>query len=70
MPDISIIYKLHLECGKMINLYDWLQAYLSIVDPISDDEDESKRRVKPELQYPFDFSHRYDHIISCYISLT
>lgn len=53
MPDISIIYKLHLECGKMINLYDWLQAYLSIIDPISDDEDESKRRVKPELQYPF-----------------
>lgn len=49
MPDISIVYKLHLEYGKMINLYDWLQAYLSIVDPIAD-EDESKE-VDPELQY-------------------
>lgn len=49
MPDISIIYKLHLEYGKMINLYDWLQAFLSIVDPITD-EDETKE-VDPELQY-------------------
>lgn len=51
MPDISIAYKLHLECGKMINLYDWLQAFLSIVDP-NDVDDESKRIVRPELQYP------------------
>ena len=26
MPDICIIYQLHLECGKMINLYDWMQV--------------------------------------------
>ncbi|CAH1997449.1 unnamed protein product [Acanthoscelides obtectus] len=51
MPDICIAYKLHLECGKMINLYDWLQAFLSIVDP-SDADEESDRYVKPELQYP------------------
>ncbi|XP_034050936.1 origin recognition complex subunit 3 [Thalassophryne amazonica] len=41
-PDICIIYKLHLECGRMINLYDWLQAYTTVVsaaegnDPDSD----------------------------------
>lgn len=57
MPDISIIYKLHLEYGKMINLFDWLQAFLSIVDPISfddvDDDDDNKREISAELQYPF-----------------
>ena len=25
-PDICIAYKLHLECGRLINLYDWLQV--------------------------------------------
>jgi len=30
LPDISIVYKLHLESGRHINLYDWLQVrYLS-----------------------------------------
>lgn len=27
LPAISSAYKLHLECGKMINVYDWLQGY-------------------------------------------
>ncbi|KAF7669679.1 hypothetical protein LDENG_00142840 [Lucifuga dentata] len=41
-PDICIVYKLHLECGRLINLYDWLQAYATVVcaaegnDPDSD----------------------------------
>uniref|UniRef100_A0A4W5LU88 Origin recognition complex subunit 3 n=1 Tax=Hucho hucho TaxID=62062 RepID=A0A4W5LU88_9TELE len=25
-PDICIVYKLHLECGRLINLYDWLEV--------------------------------------------
>uniref|UniRef100_A0A8C9WGZ2 Origin recognition complex subunit 3 n=1 Tax=Scleropages formosus TaxID=113540 RepID=A0A8C9WGZ2_SCLFO len=29
-PDICIIYKLHLECGRLINLYDWLEAYATV----------------------------------------
>ncbi|KAL0969554.1 hypothetical protein UPYG_G00229040 [Umbra pygmaea] len=29
-PDICIVYKLHLECGRLINLYDWLQAYATV----------------------------------------
>ncbi|RZC34411.1 origin recognition complex subunit 3 [Asbolus verrucosus] len=52
MPDISIVYKLHLECGKMINLYDWLQSFLSIVDPQEIDDD-SKPKVDPQLQARF-----------------
>ena len=26
VPDICIMYQLHLEYGKLINLYDWLQV--------------------------------------------
>lgn len=25
-PDICIAYKLHLECGRLINLFDWLEV--------------------------------------------
>ncbi|XP_066152225.1 origin recognition complex subunit 3 isoform X2 [Euwallacea fornicatus] len=55
MPDICIAYKLHLEWGKMINLYDWLLAFLCVVDPREDDDldDKSKKVVNPELQARF-----------------
>jgi origin recognition complex subunit 3 len=46
MPDICIAYKLHLECNKFINLYDWLQAFSMVVDS-NEDEEES---IKPEIQ--------------------
>ncbi|XP_068582459.1 origin recognition complex subunit 3 isoform X2 [Cebidichthys violaceus] len=42
-PDICIVYKLHLECGRLINLYDWLEAFATVVsaaeghEPDSDD---------------------------------
>ncbi|KAF2361440.1 hypothetical protein FHG87_007809 [Trinorchestia longiramus] len=32
LPDISIVYRLHLECGRLINLYDWLQAFCACVE--------------------------------------
>ncbi|XP_066589757.1 origin recognition complex subunit 3 isoform X2 [Prorops nasuta] len=31
MPDINIVYKLHLESGKLINMYDWLQAFNTVI---------------------------------------
>ena len=31
LPDISIVYKLHLESGSLINLYDWMKAFHVIV---------------------------------------
>lgn len=48
-PDLSIVYKLHLECGKMINLYDWLQAFKAIIsrDDEEDEDDSSGRNVDP-----------------------
>uniref|UniRef100_A0A3B5L0Q5 Origin recognition complex subunit 3 n=1 Tax=Xiphophorus couchianus TaxID=32473 RepID=A0A3B5L0Q5_9TELE len=30
-PDICIAHKLHLECGRLINLFDWLEAYSTVV---------------------------------------
>ena len=31
LPDLSIIYKLHLESRKLINMYDWLQVTIRFV---------------------------------------
>ena len=56
MPDLSVAYKLHLECGRLINLYDWLQAFIAIVDPEEGDkymEAKGKPKIKESLQYPF-----------------
>ena len=33
--DITILYKLYLECGRLINLYDWFIAFKSVIDPES-----------------------------------
>ncbi|XP_029973199.1 origin recognition complex subunit 3 [Salarias fasciatus] len=30
-PDLCITYKLHLECGRLINLYDWMEAFSTVV---------------------------------------
>lgn len=30
-PDICIVHKLHLECGRLINLYDWMQVSLLLL---------------------------------------
>lgn len=48
LPDISVAYKLHLECGRMINLFDWLQAFRTVVDPLPIDEED--RQIDPHLQ--------------------
>ncbi|XP_047526742.1 origin recognition complex subunit 3 [Vanessa atalanta] len=59
LPDVSIAYKLHRECGKHINLYDWLQAFAAVLRPDEDDEDRYKdvniqvrfTRAVSELQF-------------------
>ncbi|XP_059376823.1 origin recognition complex subunit 3 [Carassius carassius] len=35
-PDLCIVYKLHLECGRLINLYDWLEAYVTVMSAAED----------------------------------
>ncbi|XP_035794782.1 origin recognition complex subunit 3-like [Anopheles albimanus] len=51
LPDICIAYKLHLECGKLINLYDWLQAFRAVVEERSPDE--LDEQVSPQIQARF-----------------
>ncbi|XP_042243537.1 origin recognition complex subunit 3-like [Homarus americanus] len=51
LPDSSVAYKLHLECSRLINLYDWLQAFISVVDP--EEDVSSKRNIDQKLQARF-----------------
>lgn len=51
-PDICVAYKLHLECGKLINLYDWLQSFITVVDE-NRAVDEKLKNSDKLLQYPF-----------------
>ncbi|XP_064594696.1 origin recognition complex subunit 3-like [Liolophura sinensis] len=53
MPDVCIVYKLHLECGQLINLFDWLQAFVTVITPLEDDEDSEKQEIDPVLQARF-----------------
>lgn len=55
MPDVSIVYKLHLECGKMINMFDWLQSFKIVVDErvMEDDDEEDDGTVDPKIQARF-----------------
>jgi origin recognition complex subunit 3 len=53
--DVSILYKLHLECGRLINLYDWFVAFKSIVDPKETQESKTLQirfmKATTELQF-------------------
>ncbi|CAH0749701.1 unnamed protein product [Diatraea saccharalis] len=57
LPDVSVAYKLHRECGKHINLYDWLQAFASVLKPDDDQRDHDSTiqvrftRAVAELQF-------------------
>ncbi|XP_040206014.1 origin recognition complex subunit 3 [Rana temporaria] len=44
-PDICIAYKLHLECGRLINLYDWLEAFATVVNTNDDSDSDSLQPV-------------------------
>lgn len=46
MPDVCIVYKLHLECGQLINLYDWMQAFMTVVQ--AEDEENEEKHGKPD----------------------
>ncbi|KAJ8353317.1 hypothetical protein SKAU_G00208840 [Synaphobranchus kaupii] len=51
-PDVCIMYKLHLECGRLINLYDWLEAYSTVVTAAEgDDPDPSEKGKVDEIRH-------------------
>ncbi|XP_035220072.1 origin recognition complex subunit 3-like isoform X2 [Stegodyphus dumicola] len=49
MPDIAVLYKLHLESGKLINLCDWLTAFKSIKDKDEEIKTKLKNKKKRKL---------------------
>ncbi|XP_023347361.1 origin recognition complex subunit 3-like [Eurytemora carolleeae] len=55
LPDICVGYKLHLECPRLINVYDWLSCWHSIIstgaESISEEEQARFARIVSELQY-------------------
>uniref|UniRef100_A0A2P2I1E0 Origin recognition complex subunit 3 n=1 Tax=Hirondellea gigas TaxID=1518452 RepID=A0A2P2I1E0_9CRUS len=49
LPDLSVVYRLHLECGRLINLYDWLNAFCSLAEQQeseSEEEDQENQKKK------------------------
>ncbi|EDW36209.1 GL17672 [Drosophila persimilis] len=54
LPDLSVVYKLHLECGRMINLFDWLQAFRSVLHASEDPDGEvAQEQIDPQIQARF-----------------
>lgn len=37
-PDVCILYKMYIECGKMINLYDWYNGFKMVISETKDEE--------------------------------
>ena len=38
LPDVSIGYKLHLECPRLINVFDWLTCWHSILTQAAEED--------------------------------
>ncbi|XP_022101545.1 origin recognition complex subunit 3-like [Acanthaster planci] len=56
MPDVCIAYKLHMECGRLINLYDWLQAFITVVTGEQEQDEgshDNSKKPDPQLQARF-----------------
>ncbi|XP_055703988.1 origin recognition complex subunit 3 [Phlebotomus papatasi] len=53
LPDLTIAYRLHSECGRMINLFDWLQAFQSIVQQVDGQSGDEDGCVSPQVQARF-----------------
>ncbi|EPY85524.1 hypothetical protein CB1_000371017 [Camelus ferus] len=57
-PDICIAYKLHLECSRLINLVDWLEAFATVVTAAEkmDANSVTSEERNEIIQYPFKIS--------------
>uniref|UniRef100_A0AAR2KEY1 Origin recognition complex subunit 3 n=1 Tax=Pygocentrus nattereri TaxID=42514 RepID=A0AAR2KEY1_PYGNA len=63
-PDICIVYKLHLECGRLINLYDWLEAYATVVSAAEGKDPDAEDYGKvDELKQEVDIIHTFARFI-------
>jgi len=48
MPDVCVVYKLHLECGTLVNLFDWMTAFATIVT--AESKGKRSKVVKPTTE--------------------
>ncbi|XP_033741801.1 origin recognition complex subunit 3-like [Pecten maximus] len=53
IPDLCIVYKLHLECSQLINLYDWLQAFITVKTSNEEENDDQTKNPDKILQARF-----------------
>ncbi|XP_060081142.1 origin recognition complex subunit 3-like [Ylistrum balloti] len=53
IPDVCIAYKLHLECSQLINLYDWLQAFITVKTSNDEENEDEIKNPDPVLQARF-----------------
>jgi origin recognition complex subunit 3 len=56
LPDLTIAYKLYLENGRYINLFDWLRCWITIVTNGAEEHapnSKNKLEVNPKLQARF-----------------
>ncbi|OWF47585.1 origin recognition complex subunit 3-like [Mizuhopecten yessoensis] len=53
IPDVCIVYKLHMECSQLINLYDWLQAFITVKTSNDEENDDQVKNPDQVLQARF-----------------
>lgn len=56
LEDAAIAYKLYLECGKLVNLYDWFMAFKAIIESKEKNVDATQVqarffRIAAEMQF-------------------
>lgn len=60
MPDISVAYKLLLESGQQVNIYDWLVAFNTIVGDNDPDNDEIPAEIQFVLRILSLFNYQFN----------
>lgn len=64
LPDLCILYKLHLESLKMINMYDWLMAFATVLGESVDSTKPPSKSVQSRFFYGVAQLHHLGYIKS------
>ncbi|OON14015.1 hypothetical protein X801_10198, partial [Opisthorchis viverrini] len=62
LPDLCILYKLHLESTKMINLYDWLMAFATVLGEEVDREHPPAKATQARFFHGIAQLHQFGYI--------
>lgn len=62
MPDLSVAYKLLLESGQQVNIYDWLVAFSTVIEGSKDDDDDDEDvQISQDIQYVHYAIYQFTH---------